>query len=73
MSVTVKNKSGNIFYTRNLITQGVEANIQLMTGENARLALDKALGSGVKLLFEDTAFIAALLEVRKGDAKLVEK
>jgi uncharacterized lipoprotein YajG len=65
ITVAVKNKSGNILYTRHILTQGVEPNIQLMTGENARLALDKALESGMKQLFEDPAFIAALLDVSK--------
>jgi uncharacterized lipoprotein len=68
MSVLVKNKDGNILYTRQIVTQGVEENIQLMTGDNARLALDKALASGMKLLFEDPAFISALLEVSKKGA-----
>ena len=65
MSISVKNKSGNIFYSRNIVTQGVEQNIQLMTGENARLALDKALQSGMKLLFKDPAFTTALIDVSK--------
>jgi len=32
-----------------------------MTGENARLALNRALENGMKLLFEDRAFLDALL------------
>jgi uncharacterized lipoprotein len=68
MSITVKNKSGNVSYSRNIVTQGIEPNIQLMSGENARLALDKALASGMKLLFEDQAFLAALMEVSKKSA-----
>jgi len=62
MSISVKNRSGNISYSRHIVTQGIEPNIQLMTGENARLALNKALESGLKLLFEDPAFISALIE-----------
>ena len=65
MSVLVKNKDGGILYTRQIVTQGVEENIQLMTGDNARLALDKALVNGMRLLFEDSAFISALIEVSK--------
>lgn len=65
MNISVKNKRGDVIYSRHITTQGVEPNIQLMTGENARLALDKALENGMKLLFEDSAFIAALIEVSK--------
>lgn len=65
MSISVKNKNGNLIYARHLTAQGVEASIQLMTGNNARLALNKALENSMKLLFEDQAFIAALIEVSK--------
>lgn len=65
MSILVKSKNGSILYSRQIVTQGIEENIQLMTGDNARLALDKALASGMKQLFEDPAFISALLEVSK--------
>ncbi len=68
MSILVKSKNGNILYSRQIVTQGIEPNIQLMTGENARLALDKALANGMKLLFEDSAFITALIEVSKKTA-----
>ena len=68
MSILVKSKNGSILYSRQIVTQGIEENIQLMTGDNARLALDKALASGMKLLFEDPAFISALLEASKKSA-----
>jgi len=65
MTISVKNKNGGILYARDIATQGVEPNTQLMTGNNARLALDRALENGMKLLFEDQAFIAALIETSK--------
>lgn len=65
MSISVKNKAGNVLYSRQIVAQGVEANIQLMTGENARLALDKALENGIRQLFDDRAFISALIELSK--------
>jgi uncharacterized lipoprotein len=68
MSVLVKNKNGSILYSRQIVSQGVEENIQLMTGDNARLALDKALAGGMQKLFEDPAFISALIEVSKKGA-----
>lgn len=61
MSVTVKSKKGDLLYTRQVIAQGIEPNTQLMSGENARLALNRALENGMKSLFEDQAFLAALV------------
>lgn len=65
MSISVKNKNGNIIYFRHILAQGVESNTLLMAGNNARLALNRALENGMKLLFEDQAFIAALVEVSR--------
>ena len=61
MSVTVRSKNGDLLYSRQVAAQGVEPNIQLMTGENARLALNRALENGMKSLFEDQAFLSALM------------
>lgn len=61
MSIMVKNKNGNLLYSRQVIAQGVEPGIQLANGENARLALTRAMENGMKLLFEDPAFLAALI------------
>lgn len=61
MSVTVKSKKGDLLYTRQVIAQGVEPNTQLMSGENAKLALNRALENGMKYLFEDQAFLSALV------------
>lgn len=63
MSVMVRARTGEIRYTKQLVAQGVEPNIQLMTGNNAKLALDRALENGMKILFEDQAFLAALVSV----------
>lgn len=60
MSVNVKSKDGNVLYTRQIVAQGVEPNTQLATGNNARIALDKALQDGMAKLFGDNDFIAAL-------------
>lgn len=61
MSVTVKSKKGDLLYTRQVIAQGIEPNTQLMSGENARLALNRALENSMKSLFEDQAFLSALV------------
>lgn len=65
MSISVKNKNGNFLYSRHIMAQGVESNTQLATGNNARLALNRAIENGIKLLFEDQALIAALMEIAK--------
>ena len=61
LSVTVKSKKGVVLYMRQVAAQGLESNTQLYTGENARLALNRALENGIKYLFEDQAFISALV------------
>lgn len=71
MSVTVKSKKGDLLYTRQIIAQGIEPNTQLMSGENARLALNRALENGMKSLFDDQAFLAAL--VASSSSRLVAK
>lgn len=63
MSVTVKSKKGDQLYSRQVVAQGIEPNTQLAGGENARLALNRALEDGMKALFEDQAFLAALVTV----------
>jgi uncharacterized lipoprotein YajG len=67
MSISIKNKNGNLLYFRLIIAQGVEPNTTLFTGNNARLALNRAIENGMKLLFEDQSFISALIEVAKND------
>ena len=61
LSVTVKSQKGALLYSKQIIAQGMEKNTQLATGNNARLALDRALENGMKMLFEDPAFVSALL------------
>lgn len=61
MSVTLKSKKGDLLYSRQIVAQGIEPNTQLMSGENARLALNRALENGMKSLFEDRAFLSALM------------
>jgi uncharacterized lipoprotein len=65
LAVEVKSKSGEQLFVKQVVAQGVEANTQLMTGNNARIALNQALENGMKLLFEDQAFIAALMASSK--------
>lgn len=61
LSVTVKSKGGALLYAKQITAQGKEANTQLASGNNAKLALEQALGNGMKMLFDDPAFVSALL------------
>lgn len=63
MSVIVKSRKGSQLYSRQIVVQGIEPNTQLASGENARLALNRALENGMRTLFEDQAFLAALINV----------
>lgn len=62
MAVFVQTKTGQQIYFKHIKTQGTEADTQLMNGENAALALSLALKNGIKMLFDDKAFIDALLQ-----------
>ncbi len=65
MTVAVKNKAGSgTLFTRQISVQGIESNIQIQGGNNAKLALDKAMANGVRLLFEDPAFLEALMKAK---------
>jgi len=61
MSISVKSKKGDVLYTRQIVVQGLEPSVQLASGENAKLALDRALASGMKTLFEDQSFLSTLM------------
>ncbi len=60
MSVNVESKDGSVLYSRQIVAQGIEPNTQLATGNNARIALEKALQDSMAKLFGDNEFIAAL-------------
>lgn len=61
MGVTVKGQKGTQLYSRQIVAQGIEPNTQLATGNNAKLALGRALENGMKMLFEDKEFLSTLV------------
>ena len=65
LNMSVKSSDGAVLYDRQIVAQGIEANTQLATGNNARIALDKALQDGMAKLFGDNEFIAALKRAAK--------
>lgn len=65
MTVVVKDKSGEkVLFTKQINAQGQESNIQIQGGNNAKLALDKALVAGIRQLFEDPHFLEAILKAK---------
>jgi len=61
MITVVQTNTGQQVYSKRIKVQGIEKDIQLMDGENAALALNLALKSGIKMLFDDSRFIASLM------------
>lgn len=61
MSILVKSRSGGMLFSKQIAAQGIEPNTMLMTGENAKLALNRALENGMKILFDDQTFLSALV------------
>jgi len=65
MSIVVHSKSGKTLYSRAMIAHGIAPKNINTDGDEARLALSKALEDGMKQLFQDSAFFAALIEGSK--------
>jgi uncharacterized lipoprotein YajG len=65
MNILIKNQNGEIIYSKIVSGHGTEPNIQIAGGENARLALNAALKDALGKMFNDTDFIATLLEAKK--------
>ena len=62
MRLVVKAKAGSVLYVKELETHVVmEKRAMLTGGNNARIALDKAFSNAMQTLFDDKAFIAALM------------
>ena len=61
MNAQVKKPDGTIVYTKVVTGEGAVPSLQVMTGDNAKIALDAALNDAVAKLVGDTAFIRALL------------
>jgi len=58
--IKVEQPKGTIHYARTFQTAGLEPNIQVMRGHNAKAALEQAVSKGINELFLDPKFIAAL-------------
>lgn len=61
MSANVKKRDGTIAYTRLVNVDGQNTGIQLASGDNAKIAIERALQNGVRVLMDDRQFIEALM------------
>lgn len=65
MGSQIKLSNGNIIYNKIITGSYVEQNIQLSTGNNAKLALEGALKDAIAKLINDSEFIMALMGTKK--------
>lgn len=64
MNVQVKKPDGNINYAKSITGLHTKKGIQLCSGKNAKMALEKALKDAISKLMHDSSFIAALLKTK---------
>jgi uncharacterized lipoprotein len=62
LEVQVKVQAGNTVFTKRVRTSGLEPNIQVAAGHNAKAALEQALAKGIEELFQDPGFIPSLFK-----------
>ena len=65
INVQLKKPDGTIVYTRLISTEGQNTGIQLASGGNAKIALERAFQNSIRVLMEDKQFIDTLLAVGK--------
>ncbi|HXE42185.1 MAG TPA: YajG family lipoprotein [Candidatus Baltobacteraceae bacterium] len=68
INILIRNTDGHIAFAKLFSGQGKVPNIQLASGENARVALDNALENVMAQLFEDTSFTDTLVNLKKTPA-----
>ncbi len=65
MNVQIKNSAGNIVYAKTINGLHNEEGIQIMSGNNAKISLEKTMQIAIAKLMEDDFFIASLLKEQK--------
>jgi uncharacterized lipoprotein YajG len=60
-NVKVADATGKVHYTKSVVAQGINSPIALASGENAKIAIDRALQTAIAQLVDDREFIGALL------------
>ncbi|MHB0889051.1 YajG family lipoprotein [Acidithiobacillus sp.] len=67
MAVAVMTKGGKEIFSKDIMATGKTGSM-ISSGENAGIAMDRALSAGIKSLFDDPAFIQALFTAGKAGA-----
>ena len=62
MNVQVKDNGGTTIFVKSVTAEGLEPNIQIAGGNNARISLEAALKRGMEILFGDKEFTSALIK-----------
>lgn len=62
LNLQIKGKDGTILFSKSIVAEGLEPNIQIAAGHNAKASLENALAKAMEQLFQDSAFIPALLK-----------
>ena len=60
MVVIIRSQDGNLLFSRKVAVRGIEPNTHFLSAENVRRALNKALEQGIRSLFSDASFKAAI-------------
>jgi uncharacterized lipoprotein len=62
MSAQVKDAKGQILYTKSIEGKGLNSGVQLMGGQNAKIALEAALKDAVSKLFQEPQFLESIVK-----------
>ncbi|HEY3864331.1 MAG TPA: YajG family lipoprotein [Verrucomicrobiae bacterium] len=62
LTVQVKNREGKVLFSKNVVAEGLEPNIQVAAGHNAQPALEQGLSKAIENLFQEPDFIPSLFK-----------
>lgn len=68
MTVAVTTKRGKEIFSKDIMATGKTGSM-ISSGDNAGIAMDRALSAGIESLFDDPAFIQALFTAEKAGAE----
>lgn len=62
MNIQVKSGDGALLFNKNIVAEGLEPNIQVAAGHNAKASLEQALAKAIEQLFQDPGFVPAIFK-----------
>lgn len=62
LNIQVKGRDGKLGFAKSIVAEGLEPNIQIFAGHNAKASLETALAKTMEQLFQDAGFIPALFQ-----------